>query len=157
MAKGTEALTLELKNASSLKEFTKNNLNEFIDPENNEDARKMIMSIMKDHHITQASISLDIGLPPSTLSEALSGTKKATRETWLKICCYLALEKNAMNLEEINNFLKKNTFKELYPKNPIDAILIFAITNHWSIDETDMELINECDWTIRAENSADSL
>ncbi|MBQ7503856.1 MAG: hypothetical protein IJT79_00870 [Ruminococcus sp.] len=67
--------------------------------------------------------------------QIITGTRGATRDKIIQLCFGLTL-----NLREAQQFIKISGNRELYPRDPRDAVIIFAIKDGKSLMDVNIEL-----------------
>ena len=67
--------------------------------------------------------------------QIITGTRGATRDKIIQLCFGLKL-----NLREAQQFIKISGNRELYPRDPRDAVIIFAIKDGKSLMDVNIEL-----------------
>jgi len=132
MNKDTDSLVNEIRKSASINEFIAENTMEF-DP-------KMFVitlnSFLNAKKVNKQTLIRESYLNPSYVYEILSGKKKPSRDTVIKLSLALSL-----TLMETGRLLKLSGFGDLYPRIERDAIFIFCIENQKDLHGTN-ELLN---------------
>lgn len=99
-----------------------------------------------EEHLSQLSKRKNLSIPSiidlASLSESyiyqlFKGTRKPSRDKIIQLIFGMKL-----SLEESNKLLRAGEKNELYCRNKRDAIVIFAINNHLSINEVEEILLD---------------
>lgn len=133
MRKDTEKMNRELelvKNEADLDRFLKEN-NGVI----KETFSDWLYEKMEEKGMKAAEVYKNCAISQAFYYGILNGTKKPSKEMIIKIGIALGL-----SVEELNTGIKTGGFKELYPKNKDDAIIIFGMKNKKSVGEIDQML-----------------
>ncbi|MEF9935340.1 MAG: hypothetical protein RSA01_08375 [Clostridium sp.] len=121
----------------------KDELNSFISETNsNIDFTAYIEDIISSNSLTKSQVIENSGLSRTYAYQILQGTKKPSRDKAL--CLFIACK---MNLNQIQKGLTLTGNSSLYPKNPRDAVIIFAINKGVSIIDTN-HLLDELNYSI---------
>lgn len=105
--------------------------------ENNIDNKfvEYFKQIREDRDISKSKLIKLSGLDKTYGYQILDGKRKPTRDKILQLCFGAKL-----NIEETNRVLKLGNVSVLYSKDPRDVILIYAISNNFSLQETEEKL-----------------
>ncbi|MDR2737056.1 MAG: hypothetical protein LBB49_05775 [Gracilibacteraceae bacterium] len=124
-SKLTEELLNELMFARSLdealdQEFTHKTLSEYL------------ATLLEEKHLTKSAVIRDSNLNATFAYQIFSGQRQASRNKVLPLIFALRA-----TLPQAQRILKLAGVNELYSKNRRDAIIIFCITHHKTLAETD--------------------
>lgn len=94
-------------------------------------------SLLESKHLDKAEVILESQIPRTYAYQIFQGSKQAGRDKILQLAFAMKLD-----LEETNRLLTIANHPLLYAKKQRDAILIFSISNRYSLMETN-ELLYE--------------
>lgn len=117
--KTTDELFNELKTDLDIENFIAANQPEFTKP-----LHKYLSELLDEKNLTRKHIAFELNVDPSYIHHIFSGTKKPSRERLLAIARAMNL-----NLDETQYLLRYAGFGNLYPRNPYDSVIIYAIEN----------------------------
>lgn len=131
MKKTTDNLWKEMMNTDNVDEYLKNNpddvffngLEEFFDYQlktKNLKSGKVFEAAMIERHFGH---------------QIITGARGATRDKIIQLCFGLNL-----NLREAQQFIKISGNRELYPRDPRDIVIIFAIKDGKTLMDVNIEL-----------------
>ncbi|MEG2788587.1 MAG: hypothetical protein RR942_12305 [Romboutsia sp.] len=123
----------DIEDESFLDEFLKTTSDNFSDL----GLPKFFKDICSEKNISKSSLIKNAEIDRTYGYQILNGTKKPSRDKILKLCISANL-----NLEESNKALKLGNVGELYPKNPRDSVIIFALNKNLDILKIDELLYN---------------
>lgn len=123
--KTTDELFNELKSDPDIENFIAANQEEFTEP-----LYERLNKILLEKNLTRKQIAFELNLDPSYIHHIFSGTKKASRERFLAIARAMNL-----NLQETQYLLRYGGYGVLYPRNPFDSVVIYAIENNLTFKE----------------------
>lgn len=90
-----------------------------------------------------SQLQVNVPIAKSMFYDVLKGVKNPGKETVIKIGMALKI-----NVDEMNELLKLSGHSILYPRKKEDAIIIFGIKNHKSINDIEA-LLKECGSAIK--------
>ena len=96
-----------------------------------------INQLMIDKNLEKSDIIKDSLIPRTYAYQIFQGSKQAGRDKVLQLAFAMKLD-----LDETNRFLTIAHHSYLYAKQQRDAIIIFALSNHYSLIQTN-ELLDE--------------
>ena len=116
--KTTDELVNEIKNSSDILDYMEHNqtemqLNSFTE---------CLNSWLKEKNLSKADVIKKSNLNRVYVYQIFSGKKYPSRDKVIALAFGLGL-----NADETQAFLKQAGYRELYPRDPRDAILLFAI------------------------------
>lgn len=131
MRKTTEQLMNELKNATDIDEFVAQNQDEMVDMSLSEYLREMLMK----YNVEKSAVFRRANMAENNYGYELfrDDTKKASRDKLIQICMGFPL-----TIEEAQTVLRYGEVRPLYPRNPRDAYVLFALKSGY-----DMFQLNE--------------
>lgn len=121
----TEELFNELKTDLDIENFIAANQPEFTKP-----LYKFLSEILDSKNLTRKEIAFEMNVDPSYIHHIFSGKKNPSRERLLAIARAMDL-----NLQETQYLLRYAGFGILYPRNPFDSVVIYAIENNLTFKE----------------------
>lgn len=124
MKKSTNDLLEELKNCDTFKSYHDKNIESYNDETLSDILKKLIADkgLRKSDVIRRAEISEVYGF------QIFSGERRPERNKLLCLCISMGLE-----LEEVQELLKKCGYSLLYVKNPVDCVVIYALCRRLSV------------------------
>ena len=123
--KTTEDLLNDLKNDIDIENFIAENQTEFTKP-----LHKYLSELLEKKNLTRKQIAFEMNVDPSYIHHIFSGKKKASRERLLAVARAMNL-----NLQETQYLLRYGGYGVLYPRNPFDSVVIYAIENNLTFKE----------------------
>ena len=132
MAKNTDELDFELKNAYSLDDFLHLNEAEF----DEKNFCKLLNQYIQESGRSKFNIAVDSGISEPYMYNLIKGEKRPTRDTVIKLSFGLKL-----TLESTERLLKLAGYGGFYVKHKRDSILKFAVENNLSLLEADELLV----------------
>lgn len=123
--KTTDELFNELKTDLDIENFIAANQTEFTTP-----LHKYLSEILENKNLTRKEIAFEMNVDPSYIHHIFSGKKNPSRERLLAIARAMNL-----NLKETQYLLRYAGFGILYPRNPFDSVVIYAIENNLTFKE----------------------
>ena len=132
--KSTNELTHEILNTSDIRRYIKENEKDFIVKE----FHSLLMDIIVEKDLDKKEIIAKSNINRVYFYHLLSGTRKPSRNKMIQLAFGLDL-----NVEEVQKLLKYSKMKELYSKFKRDAIIIYALSHHMSIFDTEILLEEE--------------
>lgn len=132
--KSTEELTNEILNASDIKSYIETNEKDFITKE----FHALLMDIIVEKNLDNKVIVEKSNINRVYFYHLLSGKRKPSRNKIIQLAYGLEL-----NIQEVQKLLKMSKMEELYSKLKRDAIIIYSISNHMSILDTEILLEEE--------------
>lgn len=96
-----------------------------------------IHQLLAEKHLDKAEIIAESQIPRTYAYQIFQGTKQAGRDKILQLAFAMKLD-----LEETNRMLTVANHAHLYAKKQRDAIIIFALSNSYSLMEVN-ELLDE--------------
>lgn len=124
--KSTDELTHEIRNAADILEYLKENRQEMM----LQSLPESLEAWLKNKGITRADVVRRSNLNKAYVYQIFSGKKYPSRDKVLALAFGLGLD-----VEEAQALLKQAGYRELYPRDPRDALLLFAIGQGKSILE----------------------
>lgn len=91
-----------------------------------------LAQLMSEHDIDAAKLGVDILLSRSYMYQICSGERMPGRDIVLRIALVIGL-----SLDEIQRLLTLANRGILYPKKKRDALFIYALTNRYTLYQTD--------------------
>ncbi|MBL1229483.1 helix-turn-helix transcriptional regulator [Enterococcus sp. BWB1-3] len=132
--KDTDKLLHSLKNAKSFKSAISETKPYTVDVE----IKNYLNSWLEKKNISKSNVLKNAGITEATGYQYFDGKRKPPREKLVAITIGLDL-----TLEETNTLFKQIGYAQLYPKHPWDAVIIYGITHHLSIEAIDDLLYEE--------------
>lgn len=132
--KDTNELTNEIMNTSDIKKYISKYEDSFIEKQFFE----YMIDIINKKELDYKDIIEKSNMNRSYFYHLLSGIRKPSRNKVIQLAFGLHV-----SLDELQMLLKVAGMNVLYSKMKRDAIIIYAISNHMSIIETDILLENE--------------
>ena len=123
--KNTDELFNDLKNDIDIENFIAGNQEEFTKP-----LHKYLCELLTEKNLTRKEIAFEINVDPSYIHHIFSGKKGISRNRLLAIARAMNL-----NLEETQYLLRYGGYGILYPRNPFDSVVIYAIENNLTFKE----------------------
>jgi len=140
--------------------ITTEEMNNRIEKAKNDDEIRAVLADIKEvkvlarlnelceaHGKSCAQVQDESGLAKSTFYACINGKRKFRKEHIIRIGFALGL-----SVEELNDLLKITQHKELYAKNKVDAIFIYALNNNKELFEIE-PLLKEAGVDIRLYDS----
>ena len=131
--KSTDDLTSELNGHINIADFLKKNEKNFVTP----DTGGLISGILKKKKITKSELASRSGMSEVYLYQILNGRRTPSRDRMICICLGLGC-----SMEETQDLLKQGCFAMLYPRVKRDAVIMFALEEHWDINRLNDELFD---------------
>ncbi|GEM_PF-1704311 len=126
---------MNLSNKSELDDFIKNEYDEPKEGGWNKGV-ELLNRLMKEKNLTVKQVSINAGgQNPQYLYKILAGERNPKREPLIRMMLGMGL-----NVEQMNEVLKNMGHKELWPRKPMDAIIIFGINHNLEFDDIEEEL-----------------
>ena len=122
--KATGSLEKDLEKAESLSSFLRENQEEMIEPE----IVRQLNDLLKAKKIKKAVLARKAGMSDIYLFQILAGKRAPSRNRLLSLCLGLGLSP-----DETQTLLKRGGYAVLYVRNPRDAVILYALENHWDI------------------------
>ena len=129
--KDTGELFEELKITSDVENFLAANQNEFTLP-----LHEYLNELLQKKNLSKSEIIGQINFDKKHAYHILAGTKKPSRPKLLAISRAMRL-----NLEETQYLLRYAGYGNLYPRDPFDSVIIYAIENNLNVSETNDYLL----------------
>lgn len=131
MKKSTDNLWNDMLKTDNVKDFFK---------ENSEDIIFNGLEELFEHHVKSKKLKKKDVYENSLINrefgyQIISGRRGATRDKIIQLCFGLKLD-----LPETQQFLKTSGNRELYLRDPRDAVVVFAIKDGKSLVEANLEL-----------------
>ena len=133
ISKTTEELKAELTNCRDIHYYLSTNENVFIKTS----FREFVEELLLEKGLKKSQLVKESGLDQTYCYQILSGKKNPSRDKLL--CLILAMQLNDKEAEMLLYLAEKPA---LYPKSSRDSIILFALQNKLSVNETD-ELLYE--------------
>ena len=124
--KSTDELTHEIRNAADILEYLKENRQEMM----LQSLPESLEAWLKNKGLTREDVVRRSNLNKAYVYQIFSGKKYPSRDKVLALAFGLGLD-----VEEAQALLKQAGYRELYPRDPRDALLLFAIGQGKSILE----------------------
>lgn len=124
--KDTGELFEELKITPDVENFLAENQNEFTLP-----LHEYLNELLRKKNLSKSEIIKQINFDQKHAYHIFAGTKKPSRPKLLAISRVMKL-----NLEETQYLLRYAGFGNLYPRDPFDSVIIYAIENNLDVEET---------------------
>ncbi len=96
-----------------------------------------LRQVLINKNVEVSKLIRESGISKSYLYQILNGERSPSRDAIINIAIVLKCD-----LDEINRFLKISEKQRLYAKNKRDSVIIYAITHHYSLKETN-DLLKE--------------
>ena len=139
--KDTDELFAELKAASDVENYLNSNRNEFAVPLN-----EYLKNLLDEKHLNQTEIIKRSGLNREYAYHIFEGNRKnPSRPKVLAIGIAMGL-----SLDEMQYLLKYAKQNPMYPRNPWDSVIIFAVERQFNVLETN-ELLYQAGETLLLE------
>ncbi|MBQ9478983.1 MAG: DNA-binding protein [Selenomonadaceae bacterium] len=139
--KDTDELLAELKATSDVENYLSSNQNEFAVP-----LHEYLQNLLDEKHLNKSEIIKQSGLNREYAYHIIEGNRKnPSRPKVLAIGVAMGL-----NLDEMQYLLKYAKQNPLYPRDPWDSVLIFAIEQRLNVLETN-ELLDQAGETLLLE------
>lgn len=139
--KDTDELFAELKTASNVESYLNSNRNEFAVP-----LHEYLKHLLDEKHLNQSEIIKLSGLNREYAYHIFKGNK--TNPSRPKVLAIgIAME---LNLDEMQYLLKYAKQNPLYPRNPWDSVIIFAVEQQFNVLQTN-ELLYQAGETLLLE------
>ena len=139
LKKSTSDLSREITGHADLKDFLKDNREEF--------RGSLMKKVLNDAYIrcglSKAETAERSGMSEVYLHQILSGKRVPSRD--LLLCLCLALK---MSEEEANIALRECGYASLYIRNRRDAVILYALKNGWDIHRLNDTLFEENEETL---------
>ena len=132
MKKDPEALLNDLTSAENLDRFIQDHKNCFTAPS----VPEALTQHLERSPISKAGLARAAGMSEVYLHQILSGKRLPSRDRVLSLC--VALE---MPLAEVQQLLTECSYARLYVYRRRDAVIIYAIVNHWDVYQLNEKLI----------------
>ena len=132
MKNDPQALLNELTSAENFDRFIHDHKNCFTAPS----VPDVLNQYLKASPMSKASLARAAGLSEVYLHQILSGKRLPSRDRVLSLC--LALQ---MPLSEVQQLLTECSYAGLYVYRQRDAVIIYAIVNHWDVYRLNEKLI----------------
>ena len=132
MAKNTDELDFELRNADSLDDFLQTNEAQFDDKK----FYRLLSQYIRESGRSKFGIAVDSGVSEPYMYNLIKGEKRPTRDMVIKLSFGLKLA-----LEPTERLLKLAGYSGFYVRHKRDSILKFAIENNLGIGEADELLV----------------
>ncbi len=134
MKKTTTQLLSQISQAKSLQEFQRHNSQELTYPP----VLDYYLSLFPKHNIKNKAQAISLSENTSTyVYSVFRGERPLNRN--LCLCLALAI---GCSITETQTLLKYGGFAQLYPRNPRDLLIIFALNNGYSVVQLE-ELLSE--------------
>lgn len=127
----TKNLEKRLKESNNIDQYLENHEENMIQV----DMSAILNNLISKSSLKKSDIIKQSGIATSYAYEILNGFKIPTRDKVLRFL--IALQ---MDFEDVQTILKKCSYPTLYIRMKRDSIIIFAITNHKSVVETNIML-----------------
>ena len=124
--KDTGELFEELKITSDVENFLAENQNEFTLP-----LHEYLNELLRKKNLSKSEVIRQINFDQKHAYHIFAGTKKPSRPKLLAISRVMKL-----NFEETQYLLRYAGFGSLYPRDPFDSVIIYAIENNLNAEET---------------------
>lgn len=131
--KSTEELKNEIGQATSIKDYLSDNLEDMMV----ESLPTYLRKWLKDKGLSKADVVRASGLNRAYVYQIFLGRKYPSRDKVIALAFGLGL-----NAQEVQTLLKQAGYRELYPRDPRDALLLFAIERRKTIIDAN-ELLYE--------------
>lgn len=128
MDKETTDLMKELISEKNIESFTGNNQALF----KTKPLQEYLLYLLKHNNMTKADVIKRSGLTSAYGYQIFDGRREPSRNKVIQLAVGFGL-----NLEEVKKLLKCAGQGELYPRIKRDALLIYAINNSMSLDDTE--------------------
>lgn len=120
-------------------------LEDFIDHKNfcKSSLSELLQKFLDEKGLKQAAVVRDADLNATFGYQIFTGSRNASRNKILQIAFAMTL-----SLAQTNQLLRAASANELHCKNRRDAIIIFALNHHYSLQKTNEELYRFSEETI---------
>lgn len=130
-AKDTDELFAELKSTSDIENYLNRNQNEFAVP-----LHEYLTNLLLEKNLSRSEIIRQSGLNREYAYHIFAGERKnPSRPKVLALGLAMGL-----SLDEVQYLLKYAKHSPLYPRNPWDSVIIFAVGQRMSVLETNILL-----------------
>lgn len=113
------------------------NWNELSQCMNVESFHNYLYNLISNKNISIQKVGVKAFLSRSFVYQIFSGARIPNRDIILRIALVLNI-----SLDETQRLLKLANRGGLYPKMKRDAVIIYALNNHWGLEQTDEALID---------------
>ncbi len=124
--KSTAELDKELASSKGLTEFLQKNNAEF----QVKDVEEVLLSLLKERNITKADLAKRSGMSEVYLYQILNGRRTPSRDRMLCLCFGFSC-----SLEETQEILRKCRYVQLYARVRRDAVIMYALSHGWDLEE----------------------
>ncbi len=129
----TNELLRQIKSQRNIEEYLESNKDEFLDFNLSE----YLKNIAEQKGLSKAEIIKNTNIARTYAYSFFDGTRKPNRDQVLQLCFAMSL-----NIDETQDLLKHTGFSVLYPRNPRDSVIIFALENKKCIMEVNNMLFD---------------
>lgn len=134
--KDTEKLLAEIKSDGDMREFLRQNENEFVKP-----LHVYLSELLQEKNLSKAQVIKNSLINTNYAYHIFIGKKKnPSRDKIISLGLAMSL-----NLDEMQYLLRYACTGALYPRNSRDAVIISAVEQNFSVPETNLllEKLNE--------------
>jgi len=131
--KDTDELVQELMETGSIEDFLSDNESQFIP----ESFSSYITEMYKSCNLTKAEVARRSGVSEIYLHQLFAGRRKPSRDRAICVCIGMQA-----SLEQTQTLLRHSELAQLYAKNRRDAIIMYGITNGYSLSQVNEELLS---------------
>jgi len=141
--RATHELLNEIKHASEAEQFMDNMAKSFI----RTNPAEYLAELLQIKHLTKSQVIREANLTPSIGYQYFDGKRRPNRARMIALGFGFKL-----TLAELNTMLKRTGYAILYAKDEWDALIIFALVQHFDLNHTDELLYQYGLGTITGEN-----
>lgn len=127
----TDKLGADLKQQKDIHTFLENNKDKLLDM----NLPKYLDELLAQKNLTKSNVIKKSGLPVTYAYKIFSGQKHTARNRILALAIAMQL-----SIDETNHLLNYAEHSSLYPRNPWDTIIMYALQRHLSVIETNILL-----------------
>lgn len=138
-AKTTNDLQNELMSTPNLSRFLSENQENF----SNREFSEMLQGLFQKKSISKAALAKSAGMSEVYLYQLFSGGRNPSRNRIICLCFGLSA-----TLEEAQELLRGSGNAQLYAKDRRDAIIIYGLTRHLTLEEVNERLFVEQEKTL---------
>lgn len=129
--KDTDELINEIKKSKDFESFMEANEKEML----NKPLNEYLNDLIEEKKISKSDVIRKSNLNRSYVYQILSGKKHPGRDKVIALSFGLSLK-----IDEIQFLLKLAGYRELYARDPRDALVIYAVENNYNIIDTNQLL-----------------
>ena len=124
MKKTTDELQNEIRSASSIEDYLKNNRDEMSD----NTVAAVLKNMIEQKKLTKAEVIRKSGLNEIYAYQIFAGKREPSRDKVLALCFGMSL-----CIEDVQTILKHCGYPQLYAREQRDSIILFCLEQHKSV------------------------